>query len=77
MHIIYLSTELKISYIAIVKICVPLTSVQLQFSASYTAHNDRQDTSYATILMMSCDEQVIVAFLSKIGVKNCQRETCL
>ena len=23
-----------------------------------TAHNDRQDTNYATIPMMSCDEQV-------------------
>ena len=40
------------------KFCVPLTSVQLEFSTTYTAHNDRQDTSYATIPMMICDEQL-------------------
>ena len=65
MHIVYLPTKLKISYI-------PLTSVQLEFSVTYTAHNDCQDTSYATTSMMSCDEQLIVAFLPKIGVKSCQ-----
>ena len=36
--------------------CVPLTSIQLEFSTTYTANNDRQDTIYATIPMMICDE---------------------
>ena len=40
------------------KICVPLTNIQLEFSTTYTAHNDRQDTSYATIPIMICDEQL-------------------
>ena len=41
------------------KFCIPLTNVQLEFRTTYMAHNDRQDTSYATIPMMIvhlCDE---------------------
>ena len=64
-------------YITIAKFCVPLTSVQLEFSATYMVHNDRQDTSYVTIPMMSCDEQVIVAFLPRIRVKIVKREAHL
>ena len=71
MHIIFLPIEQKSAS----QFCVPLTSVQLEFSATYTTHNDCQDTSYATIPMMSCDEQVVVAFLPKIGVKNCQERS--
>ena len=42
--------------------------------ATYIAHNDRQDTSYATIPMMTCDEQLVKK--KNIG-KDCHRETRL
>ena len=42
--------QAKISYIPIVKFCVTLVSVQLEFSNS--RHNDHQNTSYTTIPMM-------------------------
>ena len=48
------------------KFRVPLTSVQLEFSTNYTAHNDRQDTSYATISMMMCDEQLTPSIRPKM-----------
>ena len=38
------------------KFCIPLRNVQLEFSTTYTAQNDHQDTSYATIPMIVCDE---------------------
>ena len=46
----------KITYIPMVKFGVPLVSVQLEFSPIQMVHNDRQNTSYATIPMMSYDK---------------------
>ena len=45
--------QAKITCIPIVKFSVPLVSVQLELS---TIHNDRQNTSYATIPVMTYDK---------------------
>ena len=56
-------------------VIIPLTSVQLEFSTTYIALDDCQDTRYATIPMVTSDdyEQLI----PNISGTNHQSETHL
>ena len=56
MHTINVTTR----PLKIIQITIPLTSIQLEFKAVYTAHNDYcHNTNYGTILMMTNVDQLI------------------
>ncbi len=57
MHTIICLTDPHYQVKIMQKTGVPLASVQLEVSTTYTSQNDHYDTGYATIPMIICEKQ--------------------